>query len=279
MKAVVHASDNTFSALGQDMKKRIAMQVKFYESMLPMTMKAISIEGQSDLMRGMDDFLCNFDSLYLRSEAFRGNLMVGLMTTFVAKLEDERNPQYSQRVLNFMLALSASGNRKAFQFVSANLCSVSVQRIACITSQKRSAPFIDLDEDEMVFRVKEHIRKIRSRCVEAGLSERCAFTVGFDGTVLASPFRFTIQAMAMQLLEGCTQTIFCHCQKETLVMVTVTQLPIFWVSARMERKGKQHRRSKFVCYPSNVPLLEQLHITHLLVGHKQLMSKVHLDVK
>ncbi len=137
MKAVVHASDNTFSALGQDLKKRIAMQVKFYESMLPTTMKAIFIEGQSDLMRGMDDFLCKFNHLYLTSEAFRGNSMVGLMTTFVAKSEGKRNPQYSQRVLNFMLVLSASGNRKAFQFVSANLCSVSVQHIARITSQKQ----------------------------------------------------------------------------------------------------------------------------------------------
>jgi hypothetical protein len=52
--------------------------------------------------------------------------MVGLMTAFVAKSEGKRNPQHSQRVLNFMLALSASGIRKAFQFVSANLCSVSV---------------------------------------------------------------------------------------------------------------------------------------------------------
>jgi hypothetical protein len=62
--------------------------------------------------------------------------MVGLMTAFVAKSEGERNPQYSQRVLNFMLALSASGNRQVFQFVSANLCSVSVRHIARITSQK-----------------------------------------------------------------------------------------------------------------------------------------------
>ncbi len=41
----------------------------------------------------------------------------------------------------------------------------------------------------MVFKVKEHIRKIRSRCVEAGLSERVAFTAGFDGTVLAKSFQ------------------------------------------------------------------------------------------
>ncbi len=92
--------------------------------------------------------------------------MVGLITAFVAKSEGERNPQYSQRVLNFMLALSASSDRKAFQFVSANLCFVSAQHIARITSKKRSAPFIDLDENEMVHRVKDHIQKIRSHCEE-----------------------------------------------------------------------------------------------------------------
>ena len=136
MTAFQRASDNTFSTLGQDLKKRISMQVIFHKSMPQTTMKAISIEGQSDSMPSMDKFLCNFNHLYLISEAFRGNLMVGLMTAFVAKLEGERNPQYSQRMLNFMLALCASGDRKAFQFVSANLCSVSVRHIACITSKK-----------------------------------------------------------------------------------------------------------------------------------------------
>jgi hypothetical protein len=189
MKAFVHASDNTFSALGQDPKKRIAMQVNFYESMSPTTMKAISIEGKSDSMPSMDSFLCKFNPLYLTSDASRGNLMVGLMTAFVAKLEGKRSPQYSQRVLNFVLALSASGNRKAFQFVSSNQCSVSVHHIAHITSQKQLAPFINLDKDEMEFQVKEHIQKIRSRHVEAGLSERVAFTTGFDATVLAKSFQ------------------------------------------------------------------------------------------
>jgi hypothetical protein len=129
MKSVAHASDNTFSALGLDLKKRIAMQVKFFESMSPTTMKAISIEGQSDSMPSMDDFLHNFNRLYLTSEAFRGNLMVGLMSSFVAKSEGNRNLQYSQRVLNFMLVLYASSDRKAFQFVSANLCLVSVRHM------------------------------------------------------------------------------------------------------------------------------------------------------
>ncbi len=83
MKAFVHASDNTFIALGQDPRKRIGVQVYFYESISPMTMKTISIEGQSDSMPSMDNFLCTFNRLYLTSEAFRGNLMVGLMTALL----------------------------------------------------------------------------------------------------------------------------------------------------------------------------------------------------
>ncbi len=41
----------------------------------------------------------------------------------------------------------------------------------------------------MVFRVKEHIQKVKSQCVEAGLSEQVAFTTGFDATVLAKSFQ------------------------------------------------------------------------------------------
>jgi hypothetical protein len=83
MKYFSHSSDNTFSALGLDLKKRIAMQVKFFESMSPMTIEAISIDRQSDSLPSMDDFLCNFNRLYLTSEAFRGNLMVGLMSALL----------------------------------------------------------------------------------------------------------------------------------------------------------------------------------------------------
>ena len=111
--------------------------------------------------------------------------MVGLLNAYVAKADGAVNPQYSTRVINFMLALYASGDRKAFQYVSGNLCSVSVRHIARLTSKRRSAPFIDLDEDEMVIRIKEQISKVRHHRVKAGLPERVAFTAGFDATVLS----------------------------------------------------------------------------------------------
>ena len=95
---------------------------------------------------------------------------MGLMNAYVAKADGVVNPQYSIRVLNFMLALYASSNRKAFQYVLANLCSVSVRLIAHLTSKKRSSPFIDLDEDKMVVQIKEQISKIRHHRVKDGLS-------------------------------------------------------------------------------------------------------------
>jgi hypothetical protein len=61
--------------------------------------------------------------------------------------------------------------------------------MARITNSKRSAPFIDLDHDEMVIQVKEQIEKVRIHRVKAGLSEHVAFTAGFDATVLAKSFQ------------------------------------------------------------------------------------------
>ena len=139
--------------------------------------------------------------------------MVGLMTAYTAKADGAMNPQYPQRVLNFMLALSASGDRKAFQYVSANLCSVSVRHIAHITSKKRAAPLIDLDQEEMVLRIKDRINKVRHHHVKASLDKLHSL---LDSMPLCFPSlsRFTTHAMGMQWLEVCTQTISCLFQVE-----------------------------------------------------------------
>jgi hypothetical protein len=54
----------------------------------------------------------------------------------------------------------------------------------------------------MVFQIKEHIRKIRIQCVEAGLSERVAFTAGFDGTVLAKSFQIHYSSNGSAVVGG-----------------------------------------------------------------------------
>ena len=60
----LHAADSLFTALGLDLKKRVALQVKFYKSMPQNAMRAISIQGQSDSMPSMDNFLRSFIRLY-----------------------------------------------------------------------------------------------------------------------------------------------------------------------------------------------------------------------
>ena len=57
MAKFVIAADNTFTAIGLDLKKRVALQVKFYKSMPQDAMNAIAIHGQSDSMPSMDNLL------------------------------------------------------------------------------------------------------------------------------------------------------------------------------------------------------------------------------
>ena len=185
MTSFLKTANNMFTAIGLDLKKHLAVRVQFYKSLSQKTINAIAVPGQSDALPSVDNFLSSFIRLYRTSEDFRGSLMCGLMTAYVAKADGATNPQYSKRVLNFMLALYASGDKKAFQYVSGNLCSVSVRHVARVTSNKRSTSFIDLNEDEMVVRIKEQISKVRHHRIQAGLSERVAFTAGFDATVLS----------------------------------------------------------------------------------------------
>jgi hypothetical protein len=41
-------------------------------------------------------------------------------------------------VLNFMPALSASGNKKAFEYISGNLFLVSLHRVLTLTAKKKN---------------------------------------------------------------------------------------------------------------------------------------------
>lgn len=140
--------------------------------------------------------------------------MVGLMTAYTAKADGAMNPQYPQRVLNFMLALSASGDRKAFQYVSANLCSVSVRHISHITSKKRAAPLIDLDQEEMVLRIKDRINKSDITVLKLVSLDELHSLLDSMPLCFPSLSRFTTHAMGMQWLKVCTQTISCLFQVE-----------------------------------------------------------------
>ena len=75
-------------------------------------------------VENVDTFLANFIKHYQKDETFRSSLVVCMMKGYVAKCEGSSNHPYGAKVLNFMLALAASGNQKGFEYVSANLCSI-----------------------------------------------------------------------------------------------------------------------------------------------------------
>ena len=54
---------------------------------------------------------------------------MSLVKGYVSNVEGVVNPPYNANVLDFFLALAASGDEKAFKFVSGNLCGVLLRHI------------------------------------------------------------------------------------------------------------------------------------------------------
>ena len=71
--------------------------------------------------------------------------------------------KYGMKVLNFYLALAASGDKKAFEYVSGNLVGVGLHHMQCIVSKLRITPFISLDEEKMVFHLQALFDRIQSK--------------------------------------------------------------------------------------------------------------------
>ena len=80
---------------------------------------ASSITTTFGYIPGVDSFLDNFIKHYTNNKEFRDSLVVHLMRGYVSKVEGVKNPKYGSKVLNFMLALAASGDKKAFEYLAA----------------------------------------------------------------------------------------------------------------------------------------------------------------
>lgn len=65
------------------------------------------------------------------------------------KLDGVENPQYGTKVLNFNLALSASGDKKACEYVSGNLVGVRLCHMQSIMARLHTSTFIYLNKEEM----------------------------------------------------------------------------------------------------------------------------------
>ena len=179
-------SDKTLSEGGNELKRRLKSLLDYYRSV---NVNAVASKpgATSSYVPGIDKFLDGFVENYVKKKEFRESLVVSLAKGYVAKVEGHSNPPYGAKVLNFLLALAASGDTKSFQFVSGNLCSVSLRQIQRITAKARSSPFIDLSQDDVMSRLTEQFRKIRAARRDS--TSRVSFTAGIDGTVLVKSYQ------------------------------------------------------------------------------------------
>ena len=126
----------------------------------------------------MDSFVKH----YQNHKEFRSGLIVKMMQAYVMKLDGVNNPIYGEKVLNFFLALAASGKMKSFEFVSGNLCHMSKRHAQRIMAKKKPPPIINLTDNHIVELVFKKFVQIRAKCRNPRM--RIAFTVGVDATVI-----------------------------------------------------------------------------------------------
>ena len=109
-------------------------------------------------------------------------MILQMMQAYVIKLDGVNNPIYGEKVLNLFLALAASGQMKAFEFVSGKLCQMSKRHAQRIMAKKKPPPIINLTKNQIVEFILNRFVQIRAKCRSPRM--RISFTVGVDATVL-----------------------------------------------------------------------------------------------
>ena len=142
---------------------------------------------KSDYVPGVHKFLENFINHYMNNKEFRESLMLILVKGCVSKSEGVVNHPYSVKVLEFFLALDASGDQKEFKFLSGNMCGVLLRHIQRLNHKQRTKPFINIDQREIVTRLGKQIASICHRRNEE--SGCVAFTASIYGAVIVKSYQ------------------------------------------------------------------------------------------
>ena len=103
-------------------------------------------------------------------------LVIGLLQAVIAKMDGYRNPTMAPKVFNFFRVLESS-NRKAFDFVSANLAGPAIRSMQRRNVLERGKPFIDYNVDSIKTKVLSIINK---RTISEG--DHLSLSVSIDGT-------------------------------------------------------------------------------------------------
>ena len=74
------------------------------------------VSSPSGHVPGVDSFIDSFANNYTNNEEFCGSLLTSLCKAYAVKVDGVPNLQHGTDVMNFFLALSASGDKKFFFF-------------------------------------------------------------------------------------------------------------------------------------------------------------------
>ena len=113
----------------------------------------------------------------------------------MAKVDGVKNRKYGRKVLKFYLALSVSGDKKAFEYVSGNLVDVSLHHIQLIMTRLCTSHFISLNEEEMMPCVHSLFARIRVPAGDPNL--HLSFSIGIDATALVESFQISSSNQAI----------------------------------------------------------------------------------
>jgi hypothetical protein len=92
--------------------KALKIQIGNFIPLYKTSTKQISMQDDKGGVENVDTFLANFIKHFQKNDTFRSSLVIGMMKGYVARCEGSSNRPCGAKVLNFMLALAASGNQK-----------------------------------------------------------------------------------------------------------------------------------------------------------------------
>ncbi|KAL3788099.1 hypothetical protein HJC23_008161 [Cyclotella cryptica] len=182
---------------GRDLKRYVSSQMDYYKSVQNCPIKDDICGTNNGNVPCEDKFLRQFVSMYqTNAHGIQCSLVALLLKALVVKMSGKRNVKYDEKVRNFFIALAASGNKQAYEFISGNLGQCMTLRHAKrIIAVRQSFPFIDLEDREIKNTIQNYIGTI---CEKFGdVNKRVVFTVGVDATVLVKTFQYSPQLEAV----------------------------------------------------------------------------------
>lgn len=197
MNSFTRTEDIWLSQRGCDLKRYVSSQMDYYKSVQKCPIKDDICGINNGNVPCEDKFLSQFVSMYqTNAHGIQCSLVTLLLKALVTKMSGKRNVKYDDKVRNFFIALAASGNKQAYEFVSGNLGQCMTLRHAKrMIAVRRSSPFIDLEDREIKNIIQNYIGTIREKFGD--VNKRVVFTVGVDATVLVKTFQYSPQLEAI----------------------------------------------------------------------------------